>query len=89
MPRIEVMHKIFGPYCPINDNVISVSQIDVIVEDDDEEERKLKEEDAEENFPDNVPETQGNCKFEGEYQPPQPMRNPPTVPSIPVKIPTQ
>ncbi|CAA7043691.1 unnamed protein product [Microthlaspi erraticum] len=34
------MHKVYGPHCAVNDNMVSASQIDVICESDDDEEQQ-------------------------------------------------
>ncbi|CAA7035409.1 unnamed protein product [Microthlaspi erraticum] len=31
LPCIELMHKVYGPHCAVNDNMVSASQIDEIV----------------------------------------------------------
>ncbi|CAL9243000.1 unnamed protein product [Arabidopsis halleri] len=76
LPCIDLMHKVFGPHCAVNDHMISASQIDEIDEEDDEEEQGFEEEDDEDNFTETVPETQ------------EATENHPIAPSMPIEIPT-
>ncbi|EFH56950.1 predicted protein [Arabidopsis lyrata subsp. lyrata] len=76
LPCIDLMHKVFGPHCAVNDHMISASQIDEIDEEDDEEEQGFEEEDDEDNFTETVPETQETTE------------NHLVAPSMPIEIPT-